>query len=211
MRTRRCPFGSCALRSVACDGGSSGSPRRTTSQRGEMPLVSGAFPVPPLLPLYPGRGWCAFGGGPSTGPTACPLVSRCRALWGWRETVPWGGAPCRGSQSMSSTCSGRRCAGVGARYGPFGVCAPRGAPRRGGGCGRPSRGGVTSHCCEGRPVSGAFTLLAALPWGQAARRSCPCFLGVGGVGVDIQHRPHSSLVSQRRALWGCREGVPAGG
>ena len=45
-----------------------------------------------------------------------------------------------GSRGPSPTCCGRGCAGVGARYSPFGFHALRGAACRGGG-GRPSRGG----------------------------------------------------------------------
>ena len=42
--------------------------------------------------------------GPSTGPTACALASRCCALWGWREGVPGGGA--------SRRCEGRLGSGA---------------------------------------------------------------------------------------------------
>ena len=57
---------------------------------------------------------------------------------------------------------------------PAGSCVPRGwwGAARGG-------GGVAFHCCEGRLVFGAVPLLAACPWGWAARARCPCTGGVG--------------------------------
>ena len=76
--------------------------------------------------------------------------------------------------------------------------------------GRP--GGVTSHHCGGRLVSGAFPPLAASPSGRAARPPCPCVPGT----VVWAWGPGSSptactLASQRCALWGWRGGRPQGG
>ena len=56
--------------------------------------------------------------------------------------------------------------------------------------GRP--GGVASHHCEGRLVSGAVPLLAACPWGGHPGHRYPSLAGAGGVGVGTQHWPHSA-------------------
>ena len=71
---------------------------------------------------------------------------------------------------------------------------------------------MTSQRCQGRLVSGAFPLLAARPWGQAARPRCPCFPGAGGVGMGIQHRSHTvrSCEPALRAV-GVAGGRPWGG
>ena len=99
---------------------------------------------------------------------------------------------------------------MGARHGSFRVHALQGVAHRGGG-GRLFRGGVASHRCEGRLLSGAPPLPAARPWGRATR---PVF-GVPRAQVVWAWGPSTcstacALASRRCALWKWREGIPAG-
>ena len=157
--------------------------------------------------------------GRSTGLTACALVSRRCALWGWREGVPGGAAlrHCEGSLGSGAlrprlpvlragcrgpllTCCGRGCAGVGAQHCPFGLYLLQGAGCRGGGA-RPSRGGWPS------------TVVRGVLWGGQPGFRNPCFPGAVGVsGVGTQHRPHSvhSCEPSLRAV-GSAGGRPRGG
>ena len=57
-------------------------------------------------------------------------------------------------------------------------------------------------------MRGVLCQALSLSLGAASPR-CPCFLGVGGVGVGIQHRLTARApVGWRCVLWGWREGVP---
>ena len=171
------------------------------------PPVPGGRKPGPIARVFRVRVVWAWG--PSTGPSACALASRCCVLWQRREGVPRGGAPrpCegrvgsgarlppatrpRGGQSGSTAhvLWARMCGHGGPALSLWRACPAGGpAPR---GWWEVVPGGVISHRCEARLVSGAFPLPAARPWGRAARPRCPCFSGAGGVVVGTQHRPHS--------------------
>ena len=100
--------------------------------------------------------------------------------------LPVLGAGCRGPLA---TCCGRGCAGVGARHCPFGLHALCGAACCGVVGGRP--GGVASHRCEGRLVSGLSLSRAPIPGGgqpgHVARVSRARVVWAWGT----QHWPHS--------------------
>ena len=160
------------------------------------------------FPVFPGRRWCGRGD-PAPVPEPALMragVVRCvgggraslgvlprafvRGVRGQALVLAWLPALGAGSRGPLPTCCRRGCAGVGAGHCPFGVHALCRAARRGGGRGV-VLGGLTSHRCEGRLVSGAFPLPAPRPSGRAARRRCPCFPGAGGVGMGTQQQPHS--------------------
>ena len=153
-------------------------------------LVSGALPLPAprLSGGQPGPAarfcwaWVVRAWGPSTGSTACALVSRRCALWEWQEGVAGKDASCRSEGRVSSGAhpppaarpwarqSGpvlhvlwARVSDVGTRHCPFSVRALRGVARPWV-AGSFSRGG-TSHRCEGGLVSGALPPPAACALG----------------------------------------------
>ena len=153
--------------------------------------------------------------GPCTGPTACALAGRRCSLWGWRKSVPGGGAfhRCRGrlvSGAVPSptarpleraarvprpVCPGcGRCGRVDPAPVPQRAPLPTGVARSGGG-GRASPGGGAFHRCEGRPVSGAAPPLAVRPPERAARVQRPVCPGCGRCG-----RGDSAPASQRAPL-----------
>ena len=140
------------------------------------------------------------GAGPSTGPTACALAGRQCSLGGWRKGVPgggclpslWGASVVRLSPSPNCPPTGRaggvrhpHAVGAGVWvWGPNTVplaCMPCGGcvPRRWWG---PSPGGLASHRCEGRLVSGAVPPPAAHPLGWAAGVLRPVCPGCGRCG-----------------------------
>ena len=93
---------------------------------------------------------------------------------------------------------GPRAVSAGVRaWGPGTVplaCMPCGGLRAAGVVGG-LPGGVASHRCKGRLVSGAVPLLAARPWGRAARAPLPVFPGRGWCG-----RGSPALAPQRVLL-----------
>ena len=147
--------------------------------------------------------------GPSTNPTACPLVSRRSALWGLRKGVAVGGTFRRPERRLRSGAppspaarplgglSGSSIHALWARVcgcwcpalSPWPAC-PVGAVCRGAG-GGPSPGGVACHCCEGRLVLGAVPPPAARPLGRAAGVLRPVCPGCGWCGRgDPAPAPH---------------------
>ena len=138
--------------------------------------------------------------GPSTSSTACALVGRRCALWGWREGIPAGGAFCRcevrlrsgapppstarpsGGLSGSAThvLWARMCGCGGRALSPWLAC-PVGAACRGGG-GGPSPVGWACPRCEGRLVSGAVPPLAASLLERVAGAPRPVCPGCGWCG-----------------------------
>ena len=179
--------------------------------------------------MCPGHGCCGHGG-PSTGSTACALVSRRCALWGWREGVPGEGAPRRceerlrsGARPPPAACPQGGLSGSAAhllwarvcgRWGPAlflwlacpaGGCVPRGwweaVP-----------GGWPSTVVRSVWCLALSLCRPRVPWGGQPGLRDPCFPGAGGVGVGTQYLPHSVRSCERHcALWGWREGVPMGG
>ena len=155
--------------------------------------------------------------GPSTGPTACALAGLRCSLWGWRKSVPGGGAFHHGEGRLVSGAvppparCGRRCVGVGAQHCPLGLHALWGLRAAGVVGGRP-RGGWPATV-----VRGVWCQALSLPWppvlcsGQAGFRD-PCVPGAVSAGVETQHRPHS-VHPRRPALLavGVAEGRLRGG
>ena len=138
--------------------------------------------------------------GPSTGPTACALASRCCSLWGWQKGVRGGAAfhHCEGRLrtgavppptarplggllgSVTHVLWARVCGCGGPTLSPWPACTV-GAACRGGGGGL-SLGGVACHRCEGRLVSGAVPPPAARPLEWAAGVPRPVCPGCGRCG-----------------------------
>ena len=150
--------------------------------------------------------------GPSTGPTACTLAGRRCSLWGWRKSVPGGGAfhRCEGrlvsgavpppaarplereARIPRPVCPGcGRCGRVDPAPAPQRAPLRAGVARCGGG-GRASPGGGVPSTV----VRGAWCQALSLPrppvlWsGQPGFRD-PRVPGAVGAGVGTQHRPHS--------------------
>ena len=160
--------------------------------------------------------------GPSTGPTACALVSCPCALWGWRKGVPGGGAfrRCEGRLSSGAPpppaarppggLSGsaahvlwvRVCGCGGPALAPWfaypvGGCVPRGW------WGAVPGGGVAFHRCEGHLVSGAVPPPAARPLGRVAGFPRPVYPGCGWCGRgDPAPAPQRALLRAVFALCG---------
>ena len=116
-----------------------------------------------LMPLR-GAPWVRRWASPGCPPPGQAVGVRCPRVWGAR---------------------------VRARHCPYGLRALRVVARRRSGGRRSSWGGVSSHCCEGRLVSGTFPLPAACPWERVDRPRCTYSPGAGGVRVRTRHRPHS--------------------
>ena len=178
---------------------SPGRPSSGVGSQGSVTHVSRARSV---------RAW-----GPSTGPTACALAGRRCSLWGWRMSVPGGGAFQNGEGRLRSGAVppptarplggllgsathvlwARVCGRGGPTPSPGPACPVRTVCRRGGG--GPSPGGVARHRCEGRLVSGAVPPPAARPLEQPARAPRPVCPGCGRCG-----RGDPAPASQRAPL-----------
>ena len=211
----------CALASRRC---SLWGWRKGVSRGGGLPLLRGAPGV--RRRPSPGRPSSGAGGqgsvtrvsrvrsvrawGPSTGPTACALAGRRCLLWGWRKSVPGGGAfhHCEGRLrsgavppptarpfggllgSATHVLWAQVCGRGGPTPSPWPAC-PVGTACRGAG-GGPSAGGGWPATV----VRGAWCQALSLPrppvlWsGQPGFRD-PCVPGAVAVGVGTQHRPHN--------------------
>ena len=141
----------------------------------------------------------------STSPTACALVGRRCALWGWRKGVPGGGAfrrregrlrsgappplwaGCRGPLPMSC---GRGCAGVGAQHCPLGLHALWGLGAAGVVGARP-RGGWPATVVRGVWCQALSLHRPPVLWGGQLGFRDPCVPGAVGAGVRTQHWPQS--------------------
>ena len=175
------------------------------------PPVPGGGQPEPVARVSRARVWWAWGTQHRLHSVrSCELALRAVGLAGG---LPRGGylAPLRGAsevrRSSSPSCpsSGltvgvRYRLGVGAdvrEWGPGIVplaCMPCRGLRAAGELGG-RHGGVGSHRCEGRLVSGAVPLPAACPWGRASRTRCPCVLGTGGLGIgDPAPAPQRALL-----------------
>ena len=169
--------------------------------------------------------------GPGTGPSACALASGCCALCGWREGVPGGGALRRCEGRLSSGAPPlpaarpqgglwgsatdvlwtRMCGRGGPALSvwlacPAGGCVPRGWREAipGGGHLPPLSGASGVRRC---PSPGCPSLGAGSQ-GSATRVFRARLVWAWGSSTGPTAR---ALANRRCALWGWREGVPAGG
>ena len=168
--------------------------------------------------------------GPSTGPTACALVSLRCAPWGRPEGIPGGGAfrRCEGrlssgalpplaarpqgglSGSATHVLWQRVCGRGGPALSlwlacPAGCCVPRGWWEA-------FPGGLAFHRCEGRLVSGALPATAARSLWRAARVPRHVFPGRGCLGRgDPAPGPQRALLRAVVARCGGGGRAPSGG
>ena len=235
------PFGLHALWGLRAAGVAGGRPRGG----GGLPPLRGAFgvrrcpspcrpssraggrgPATSVSRVRSVRAW-----GPSTGPTACALVSRRCSLWGWRKGVPGGGAfhRCEGRlrsgapppptahplggllESVTHMLWSRAC-GCGGPSLPLWPACPVGAACRGGGRG-PSPGLWPAAVARGVWCQALSLTLPPVLWRGRPGSRDRCVPGAVGAGVRTQHRPHSVRpcglallavgVAERRPRGGC--------
>ena len=139
----------------------------------------------------------------------CTPASRCRALLGRRENIPWGGAPCRGR-----VCHPLIVGAGGRASGPGSVPltrVPRGKSRVEGVAGGRSRWGCPLTVMRGVGCQ-ALSLSQPPALGAGSRAPTPCFPGAGGVGLGAKHLPCSVRCCEpaSRAV-GAAGGLPRGG
>ena len=229
-----CPVGGCVPR-----GWWGAVPGEVAFHRCEGRLVSCAVPLLSTRPLGRAAGVprpefplvrLVWAWGPSTGPPARAIASRCCTLWGWWEGVPGGGAlrwceECLNSgalpppaehllgglsRSATHVLWARVCGAGGPALSPWLACPVGGwVPRGWWGA---VLGGLAFHRCEGRLVSGAVPPPVARPLGRAARVPRPVCPGRSQCGRgDPAPVPQRALLRAAVARLGLVGGRPGGG